>query len=138
MDPFNALSTAAAARMIPSLREAPPAKVASCALVASIDLEKALDAAKKVIKGASVSSVMMGGRSAESPGRSAAVGGQLTLLEVGQPSPVRQSSPTAQGRGSRPVRALSPCPTIGKEHHSVTPMRPSTGVLTPKKISIRH
>jgi hypothetical protein len=61
MDPFNALLTAAAVRMIPSLREAPPAKVASCALVASIDLEKALDAAKKVIKGASVSSVMMGG-----------------------------------------------------------------------------
>jgi hypothetical protein len=33
---------------------------------------------------------------------------------------------------------LSPHPTIRKEHHSVTPMRPSTGVLTLKKITIHH
>jgi hypothetical protein len=45
MNPFNALSTAAAARKIPPLKEAPPAKVMSCALVALADVEKDLDAA---------------------------------------------------------------------------------------------
>jgi hypothetical protein len=46
MDPINALSTAAVARKIPLLKEAPPIKVMSCALVASTHLEKDLDAAK--------------------------------------------------------------------------------------------
>jgi hypothetical protein len=59
-------------------------------------------------------------------------------LEVGHPSPARQSSPAAQGRGSRLVQALSPHQTIRKEHHWVMPTCPSTGVLTPKKITIRH
>jgi hypothetical protein len=85
-----------------------------------------------------VPSTMMGGRPAMSLGRPAAVGGRLTPLEVGQTSPARQGSPVAQGCGSRPVHALSPRLTIGKEHRSVTPTHPSTGVLTPKKISIRH
>jgi hypothetical protein len=35
--------------------------VTSCALVASTDLEKALDAAKEFIEGASAPSAMMGG-----------------------------------------------------------------------------
>jgi hypothetical protein len=103
MDPFNALSPATAARMIPPLREAPPTKVTSCALVTSTDLEKALDVVKDIIGGVGAPSVIMGGRPAKSPGRPAAVGGRLTPLEVGQPSPAHQSSPTAQGRGSHPV-----------------------------------
>jgi hypothetical protein len=59
MDPFNALSTAAATREIPPLREAPPTKVMSCALVTSTDLERPLDAAKEVNGGAGVPPVKM-------------------------------------------------------------------------------
>jgi hypothetical protein len=54
MDPFNALSTTVAARKIPPMKEAPPAKVMSCALVASTDLEKDLDVVKEVLGGASM------------------------------------------------------------------------------------
>jgi hypothetical protein len=95
MDPFNAISTTVAARMIPPLKEAPPTKVTSCALVTSTDLEKALDAAKEVIGGAGVPSVMMGGQPVKSPSWRATVGVRLTALEVGQPSPAHQSSPAA-------------------------------------------
>jgi hypothetical protein len=42
-------------------------------------------------------------------------------LEVGQPSPARQSSPAAQGRGSCLVCALSPHLMIGKKHHRSHP-----------------
>jgi hypothetical protein len=84
-----------------------------------------------------VPSVMMGGRPAKSHGQPTIVGGRLTPIELGQPSPTCQSSPTAHGRGSRPVRALSPHLMIGKEHRSVMPTHPFTGVLTPKKITIR-
>jgi hypothetical protein len=59
MDPFNALFTAATARNIPPLKEAPTTKVMSCALVASIDLEKTLYAAKEVTRGGSVPSAKM-------------------------------------------------------------------------------
>jgi hypothetical protein len=76
MDPFNALSTAAATRNIPSLKEAPPTKVMSCALVASTGLEKIVDAMKEVTGGASVPSVKMAGRPANSLGRLAMVCGQ--------------------------------------------------------------
>jgi hypothetical protein len=137
MDPFNALSTAAATRMIPLLREVATAKVTSRALVASTDLEKALDAMKDVIGGVGVPLAMMSDQLAKPPGRLATVGGQLTPLEVGQPSPVCHSSLAAQGRGLHPFCVLSPRPTIGKEHHLVMPTRPSTGVLTPKNITIR-
>jgi hypothetical protein len=130
MGPFNTLSTTAAVRMIPPLTEASPTKVTSCALVASTDLVKALDAAKEVTGGA--------GMHVSNDVRPAMVGGRTTPLEEGQPSPVRQSSPAAQGHGSRPVRALSPHPMIGKEHSSVTPTCLSTGVLTLKKITIQH
>jgi hypothetical protein len=58
-DPFNALSTTAAARKIPLLKEASPAKVMSCALIASTDLQKDLDVVKKVTGGAGVPSVKM-------------------------------------------------------------------------------
>jgi hypothetical protein len=78
MDPFNALSTAVIARMIPPLREAHPTKVTSCTLVTSTDLEKALDVVKEVIGGAGAPSAMMGGRLAKSPSWLATVGGQLT------------------------------------------------------------
>jgi hypothetical protein len=123
MNPFNALSTAVAVRMIPLLREAPAPKVASCALVASTDLEKALGATKEVIGGANAPSAMMCGRPAKSPGRLATISGGFTPLEVGQPPSACQCSPAAQGHGSHPVCALSPHLTIGKEHHSITPTR---------------
>jgi hypothetical protein len=69
MDPFHALSTAAATRNIPPLKEAPRAKVRSRALVASTDLEKALNAVKEVTRGAGPPSVKMAGRPANSPGQ---------------------------------------------------------------------
>jgi hypothetical protein len=75
MDPFNALSTAVAVRKIPPLKEAPPAKVLSCALVASTDLEKTLDAAQEVIRGAGMPSVKMVGWPANSPDRPTVVCG---------------------------------------------------------------
>jgi hypothetical protein len=62
MDPFNALSTATTARKIPLFKEAPPAKVMSCALVTSTDLEKTLDVAKEVTGGAVMPSVKMASR----------------------------------------------------------------------------
>jgi hypothetical protein len=37
-----------------------------------------------------------------------------------------------------PTHDLSPCPTIGKEHRLVMPTRPITGILTPRKVTIRH
>jgi hypothetical protein len=49
-----------------------------------------------------------------------------------------QGSPCAQGRGTHPIRAISPRPTIRKEHRSVTPTRPTTGVLTLRKVTVRH
>jgi hypothetical protein len=107
--------------------------VASCVPVASTKLEKALDAEKEDIGGADTPSAMMGSRLTKSPGQRATIGGQLTPLDVGQPSPTHQSSSVAHDRGSRPVHALSPHPTIGKEHCSVTRMRRSTGVLTPRR-----
>jgi hypothetical protein len=67
MDHFNTLSTAAAARNIPLLKEASPAKVMSCALIASTGLRKDLDVAKEVTGRASTPSAKMVGRLANSP-----------------------------------------------------------------------
>jgi hypothetical protein len=67
MDPFNALSTVAAARKIPQLKEAPPTKVMSCALVTSTDLEKTLDAEKEVIGGAGAPSDCCGTHRSDNP-----------------------------------------------------------------------
>jgi hypothetical protein len=58
-NPINALSIAAAARKIPPLKEASPAKVMSCKLIASIDLQKELDATKEVTGGADAPSTKM-------------------------------------------------------------------------------
>jgi hypothetical protein len=38
----------------------------------------------------------------------------------------------------RPTRALSPRLMIGKKHRSVTPTCPTTGILTPRKVTIRR
>jgi hypothetical protein len=116
MDPFNALSTVATARKIPPLKEALPTKVMSYALVALIDLEKTLDAVKEVIGGAGAPSAKMAGWLTNSPDRPAMVCGHLAPRGEGQPSPVRQGSPHTRGSGKHPTRALSPRPTIGKEH----------------------
>jgi hypothetical protein len=35
----------------------------------------------------------------------------------------------------RLVRALSPCPTNEKEHQSITPTRPTMGILTQRKVT---
>jgi hypothetical protein len=69
MDPFNALSTAAATRKITSLKEAPSAKVMSCALVASTNLEKDLDVAKGVTERAGMPSAKMAGQPTPMVGR---------------------------------------------------------------------
>jgi hypothetical protein len=57
---------------------------------------------------------------------------------VVKPSPALQSYPYGWGHGSHPVHALSPRPMIGKEHRSITPTHPSTGVLTLSKVTIQH
>jgi hypothetical protein len=138
MDPFNTLSTAATTRKIPPLREAPPAKVMLCALVASTDLERALDAVKNVTGGDGVPSAKMAGRPANSLGQLAMVCGHSASRDEGRSPPAHQGSPCARSHGTRPVRALSPRPTIGKEYRSVTPTHPTTGVLTPRKVTVRH
>jgi hypothetical protein len=132
MDPFNALSTTAAARKIPPLREAPPTKVMSCALVTSTDLKRAFDAVKKVIRGAGTPSVKMADRP-----WFVAIRPPPSRDEDRSPL-ARQVSPYARGHGTHPVRALSPRPTIRKEHRSVTPTCPTTEVLTPRKMTIWH
>jgi hypothetical protein len=129
MDPFSALSTTTATRKFPPLREAPPAKVMSCALVASKDLERALDATKEVIGGAGMPSAKMAGRPANSPGRSTMVCHHLDPRDEGRSPPVHQGPP---------VRALFPLPTIKKEHRSVMPTRPTMGVLALRKVTVRH
>jgi hypothetical protein len=58
--------------------------------------------------------------------------------EEGRPSLVRQCSPYTRGRGTRPTHALSPHLMIGKEHRSVMPTCPTTGILTLRKVTIRH
>jgi hypothetical protein len=131
MDPFNALSTTVAARKIPPLKEAPPAKVMSCAFVASKDLEKDLDAVKEITGGVGVPSAKMAGRPAM-------VCGHSTPRDEGQSPPACQGSPCTRGYGTRLVRALSPCPMIGKEHRPVMPTRPTMGILTPRKVTVRH
>jgi hypothetical protein len=136
MDPINALSTAAAARKIPPLKEAPPAKVMSCALVASTDLEKGLDAMKKVTRGASAPSMKMDGRAANSPSRLAMVCGHSAPRDEGRSPPVHQGSLYTRGCGTRLAHALSPRPMIGMEHRSVTPTHPTTGILTPRKVIV--
>jgi hypothetical protein len=123
MDPFNALSTTAAARKIPPMKEASPTKVMSCALVASTDLQKDLDAIKEVTVGAGAPSVKMASRPAMVCGHSA-------LRDEGRPSPALQGSPCTRGYGMCPVRALSPRAMIGKEHRSVTPKSPTMGILS--------
>jgi hypothetical protein len=142
MDPFNTMSTATAVRKIPPLREAPPAKVMSCALVASTDLERGLDATKEVTGGADTPSMKMAGRSANSPSHPAMVCGHSPPPPLpgdeGRSPPAHQGSPCARGRGTHLVHTLSPRPTIRKEHQLVMPTRPTTGVLTPRKVTIRH
>jgi hypothetical protein len=78
MDPFNTLSTTAVTRKIPPLKEASPAKVMSCALVALIDLEEDLDAANEVSGGAGMPSAKMASRPANYLGRLAMVCGHST------------------------------------------------------------
>jgi hypothetical protein len=138
MDPFNALSTAVAARNIPPLKEAPPAKVMSYALVASTDLEKTVDATKEVTRGAGAPSTKLVGRSANSPSRTAMVCGQSVPRDEGRSPPVCQGFPYTRGHGTRPTSALSPHPMIGKEYRSVMPTCPTTGILTPKKVTARR
>jgi hypothetical protein len=138
MDPFNALSTAAAARKILQLKEASPDKVMSCVLIASIDLKKDLDAAREVIGGASTPSVKMASRPANSPARSAVVCGQSVPRDEGRSPPARHGSPGTRGHETHTTHALSPRLTIGKEHRSVTPTHPTMGILTPRKVTFRR
>jgi hypothetical protein len=125
MDAFNDLSTAAAARKILPLKDMLPTKVMSCALVASTDLENDLDAAKEVIGGVGAPSVKMASRSANSPGRSDMVCCHSPPYDEGRSPPAHQCSPCTQGHGTHPAHALSPRLTIGKEHRSVMPTRPT-------------
>jgi hypothetical protein len=63
--------------------------------------------------------------------------GQSVPRDEGQPPPACQGPPCTRGRGTHPTCALSLCLTIGKEHRSVIPPRPTTGILTPRKVTIR-
>jgi hypothetical protein len=130
------LSIAFVASAIPPLKEAAPTKVACCSLVASTDLEKALDKANEETRGANAPLATMGGRPANIDGRSAMGFDRPAPVKVGRPSPSCQGSQCARGHGTRPTRALSPCSMIGKEHRSITPMRPTMGALTPRKVIV--
>jgi hypothetical protein len=130
IDPFNPLSTAAIARKISLLKEASPFKVMSCALIALTDRQKDIDATKEVIGGAGAPSTKMVSRPANAPGRPAVFCGQLVPRDEGRSPPARQGSPYSRGHGTHPTRALSSHPTIGKEHRSITPTHPTTGILS--------
>jgi hypothetical protein len=93
---------------------------------------------KENIRGASGPSVKMGGWPANTDGRPAMGVGHPASLVVGRPSPVRQGSSSAHGRGVQPARALSPRPTIRKEHRSITPTCSMTGVLSPRKVTVQR
>jgi hypothetical protein len=84
-----------------------------------------------------VPSAKMSGRPANSPGQPAMVCGQSVPCDEGRSPPARQGSCCTRGHGMRLVCALSPHPTIGKEHRSVTPTPPTTGIPTPRKVTIR-
>jgi hypothetical protein len=124
------MSTAVAARKIPSLKEASPATVMSCALVTLTDLQKDLDAANEVTGEDGVPLTKMDGRP----------------WFVANRSPVMRAN--HHQRAKVPlvfeaverawVCALSPHPMIGKEHRSVTSTPPTTGILTPRKVFIQH
>jgi hypothetical protein len=122
----------------PTLKEASATKVLSCAFIASTDLYNDLDATKQVTGGAGTPSAKMASRPTNSPGRPAMFCGQSVPHDDGRSPPVRQGSPYTQGRGTRPTHALSPRLMIGKEHRSVMPTRPTTGFLTPQKLTIRR
>jgi hypothetical protein len=62
------------------LKEAPPTKVMSCALAASTDLEKDLDAAKEVTGGAGAPMAKMADQLANSPSQPAMVCGHSALV----------------------------------------------------------
>jgi hypothetical protein len=64
--------------------------------------------------------------------------GHSAPLDEGRPSPTWQGSPCTQGHGTHPAHALSPRSMIGKEHRSVMPTCPTMGILTPRKVTIRH
>jgi hypothetical protein len=76
-------------------------------------------------------------RAISQDGRSAMVCGQLVPRDEGRSPLVLQGSPCTRGRGTCLVHALSPRPTIGKEHRSVMPTCLTTGILTPRKVTIR-
>jgi hypothetical protein len=57
--------------------------------------------------------------------------------DEGWPSPVRQGSPCTRGHGTCLAHPLSSRPMIQKEHQSVMPTRPTTGILTPRKVTAR-
>jgi hypothetical protein len=67
--------------------------------------------------------------------RLAMVCGHSAPREGGQPSPTHEGSPCTRGRGTRSAHALSPRLTIGKEHRSITPTRPTMGILTPRMVT---
>jgi hypothetical protein len=58
--------------------------------------------------------------------------------DEGRSPPARQGSPRTRGQRTCLTHALSPHPMIGKEHRSVMPTCPTTGILTPRKVTIRH
>jgi hypothetical protein len=98
--------------------------------------QKDLDAAKEVTGRAGASSTKMAGRPTNSPGRPAMVSGQSVPCDEGRSPPACQGSPCTRGHGTHPVHALSPRSMIGKEHQSITPTRPTMGILTPRKVTI--
>jgi hypothetical protein len=121
MDPFNALSTAAAARKIPSLKEAPPTKVISCALVTSTELEKNLDATRDVTGGAGTPMVKMAGHPWF-------VAIRATVRRAGHHQ--RAKIPLVPEVMERAQLMVFPL--------VVTPTSPTTGILTPRKVNARR
>jgi hypothetical protein len=97
-----------------------------------------LDASREVIGGADEPSAKMASWPANPPSRPAMVCGQSVPHDEGRSPLAHKGSSYTRGHGTCPVRALSPRPMIGKEHQSVTLTSPTTGILTLKKVTIRH
>jgi hypothetical protein len=115
MESFNVISIVAATRAILPLKES-PVKVMSYTLVASSDLDKVLDMTKEVNRRVSAPSMKMDGRTTNIDSRRAMSFGRLAPLDVGHPTHTCEASPSAHGHGPRSGSALSPHPTIGREH----------------------
>jgi hypothetical protein len=124
MDPFNALSTAATVER----------GITRQGHVVCVDRIDRPTEGLRCCKGGHWRSQHAIGKD----GWPAMVCGQSVPRDEGRSPPARQGSPCTRGHGMNPTHDLSPRPMIGKDHRLVTPTRPTMGILTPRKVTIRR